>query len=158
MSAGIGDVFETIMSMITEVFGYGASHGGKKAGLAMLRKVGWAKGGGGGRRGRMQNHRLAGKSLSSGWGGGISAEHYDPKRAYEHATRDCYKQAMVSGSGLGRKLQIRSSGYNSGPGHSLRVPPGSPASRLGNYNKGKRQVNARGGGLKQSVSFRGTKY
>lgn len=97
--AKIGDLIETVVSMVTEVGGYATQHGGKQIGLAAARKIGWAqkeqsKSGG------LSGHSISGHSLACGFAGKRpKGENYSPKSEYEQTQKAQYESARLSGTG-----------------------------------------------------------
>ena len=82
---GASDLIQILVSFFVEAGGQGVSRGGKGIGLAALRKIGWAKGGGG-KGGRM-------RGLSIGRGGAAPANTYATKTSKQQARK---KPEMLS--------------------------------------------------------------
>jgi hypothetical protein len=110
--AGLTDLFESIISVFTTLGAKGAEAGGKGAGLAIARKIGWASkdsgGGGGGIHGhRLGGHSLSGHSMANGYkGGGLDTlGGYDPKGSYSASLKSQYQNSLKSGSGVNRQQE-----------------------------------------------------
>jgi len=131
---GASDLIQILVSFFVEAGGQGVSRGGKGIGLAALRKIGWAKGGGS-KGGRM-------RGLSIGRRGSAPANTYATKSSKQQAKKkpemlnrglrgvsayDARKQGNnVSSSGL--------SGRNNFPGGGGFA--GQPGSRYARGGRG----------------------
>ena len=100
--SNLAGLFETIMSVFTEVGGYTVSHGGKKLAKEAGKKVGWV--GEDEKSSRIATHRISGHKMSSGFGHGLTkpGENYNPKNEYSGRLKEHYETARLSGSGLNK--------------------------------------------------------
>ena len=140
------DLLQILVSFFVEAGGQGVTRGGKGIFMSGMRKIGWAKGGGGG-RGRLGGHSLGGHSLGSGGcGGGSDLSNYNPKEDLKQRQAASYNRGRRSGSDI-----IKRKGGSNRPAHLHGRSSFSGGQTL-NGNSGSRWI--RNSGQRQSATPR----